>query len=295
MAGKRIPRKLTAAAHDFGLGVAIAGGVAMVLVLALVLSRSGVSGTVTAPVCNRSFSTPQRCSIEPTSARIVVTSCLGADLTAPSRKWETDADSQGRFDLALPPGGYCLAAQVEPKASGYGGSAAFPVFAGRITHVDLFLPYRNISGGICLPASARIATPTGSVPVSQLRPGMTVWTLDASDRRVAAPIVVVSHVPAPNGHHVLRLLLADGRSVEASAGHPTVTGRTVGALRPGDLLDGSPVTAIGSVSYTGDTWDLLPAGSTGSYWADDVLLGSTLLAPSVWPAKPDPSLAIHSA
>jgi hypothetical protein len=248
----------------------------MFLVLALVLSRSGVSGTVTAPVCNRSFSTPQRCSIEPTSAHIVVTSCLGADLTAPSRKWETDADSQGRFDLALPPGGYCLVAQVEPKASGYGGSAAFPVFAGRITHVDLFLPYRNISGGICLPASARIATPTGSVPVSQLRPGMTVWTLDASGRRVAAPIRVVSHVPAPVGHHVLRVVLADGRTVEASAGHPTLTGRLVGTFGPGDLLDGSPVTAVESIPYADDTWDLLPAGPTGVYWANDVLLASTL-------------------
>jgi hypothetical protein len=248
----------------------------MFLVLALVLSRSGVSGTVTSPVCNRSFSTPQHCSIEPTSARIVVTSCLGADLIVPSRKWETDADSQGRFDLALPPGGYCLVAQVEPRASGYGGSATFPVLAGRITHVDLFLPYRNISGGICLPASAGIATSTGSVRVSHLRPGMMAWTLDASGRRVAAPILVVSHVPAPVGHQVLRVVLADGRTVEASAGHPTSTGRAVGTLRPGDLLDGSPVTAVESMPYGGDTWDLLPAGPTGVYWANDVLLASTL-------------------
>jgi len=276
MARPRIPGKLSAAANDFGRGVAIAGGIAVFLLLALVLSRSGVSGTVTAPVCNPSVGISQHCAIQPTSAHIVVTSCLDAYPASPSRKWETDADFEGRFDLALPPGGYCLSAQAEPKASGFGGGAAFPVYAGRITHVDVFLPYRNISGGICLPATARIATPTGSVSVSQLRPGTMVWTLDASGRRVAAPILLVSHVPAPAGHHVLRLVLADGRTVEASAGHPTVTGRLLGRLMLGDLRNGSPVTALESIPYAGDTWDLLPAGPTGVYWANDVLLASTL-------------------
>src|SRR2546425_3568629 len=280
MSRLEIPRKLTAGARDFGLGVAIAGGVGLFLLLALAGSHSGVSGTVTAPVCNPSFGISEHCAIQPTSAHIVVTSCLDAYPASPSRKWETDADFEGRFDLALPPGGYCLSAQAEPKASGFGGGTAFPVFAGRISHVEIFMPYRNIAGGICLPASARIATPTGSVPVSQLRPGMTVWTLDASGRRVAAPILVVSHVPAPVGHHVLRLVLADGRTVEASAGHPTLTGRLVGTFRAGDLLDGSPVMAVDSIPYAGDTWDLLPAGSTGAYWANDVLLGSTLLTPT---------------
>ena len=28
--------------------------------------------------------------------------------------------------------------------------------------------------------------------------------------------------------------------------------------------------------YIGDTWDLLPRSTTGTYWADGVLLGSTL-------------------
>ncbi len=28
--------------------------------------------------------------------------------------------------------------------------------------------------------------------------------------------------------------------------------------------------------YLGDTWDLLPLSSTGEYWANGVLLGSTL-------------------
>jgi hypothetical protein len=130
---------------------------------------------------------------------------------------------------------------------------------------------------ICLAAADRIATPNGDVPVTELRPGMLVWTIDAG-RRVAAPILVVGHTPAPFGHRVIRLILADGRSVVASPGHPTGDGRRIGELKPGDVLDGSHVTTTAVMRYTGDTWDLLPLSSTGQYWADGVLLASTLLA-----------------
>ena len=128
---------------------------------------------------------------------------------------------------------------------------------------------------ICLAAGTRIATPNGEVPVVQLRPGMLVWTIDAGNR-VAAPISIVGHTPAPFGHRVVRVVLADGRAVVASPGHPTGDGRRVGELNPGDLLDGSRVLAMDLIPYVGDTWDLLPLGSTGEYWADGVLLGSTL-------------------
>jgi hypothetical protein len=105
---------------------------------------------------------------------------------------------------------------------------------------------------------------------------MMVWTLDAAGRRVAAPLLLVSHTPAPPGHHVLRLLLSDDRVVEASAGHPTADGRQVGDLKPGDFLDQSRVISVEPIPYVGDTWDLLPGGPSGVYWANGVLLGSTL-------------------
>jgi hypothetical protein len=129
---------------------------------------------------------------------------------------------------------------------------------------------------ICLAASDRIATPDGEVPVTELRPGMLVWTIDAG-RRVAAPIEVVGHTPAPLGHRVVRVVLADGRAVVASPGHPTGDGRLIGELNPGDVLDGSQVAATELMQYTGTTWDLLPLSSTGEYWANGVLLGSTLV------------------
>jgi len=128
---------------------------------------------------------------------------------------------------------------------------------------------------ICLAATALIATPNGEIPVAELHPGMLVWTIDAG-HRVAAPISDVGHTRAPFGQRVIRVVLADGRAVVASPGHPTADGRRMGDLNPGDPLDGSRVMTTESLPYAGDTWDLLPLSSTGEYWADGVLLGSTL-------------------
>jgi hypothetical protein len=269
MAGRGISRKVSAGAHDFGLGVAIAGGIAVFLLLALVLSRSGVSGTISRSNCQPGLGNAQHCSMGPVPAVITVT--RPTDKTT----WKAKSDAGGHFHVDLPPGGYLLVAQ---ENANYGAQTSFPVRAGQVTRVDLLLLqlYQSISGGICLASSDRIGTPSGPIQVNQLRPGTLVWTLDRSGLRVAAPVLIVSHVPAPTGHHVLRLVLADGRHVEASAGHPTLTGRLVGTFRPGDLLDGSPVIDLDSIPYAGDTWDLLPAGPTGVYWANDVLLASTL-------------------
>jgi hypothetical protein len=51
----------------------------------------------------------------------------------------------------------------------------------------------------------------------------------------------------------------------------------VGDLRPGDAFDGSRVVGATPVPYGGSvTYDLLPSGPTGTYFADGVLLASTL-------------------
>ena len=76
---------------------------------------------------------------------------------------------------------------------------------------------------------------------------------------------------------VARVALGDGRVVTASPGHPTADGRQLGDLRAGDILDGGTVVSTAIVRYDGGhTYDLLPDGETGLYWADGILLGSSL-------------------
>lgn len=130
---------------------------------------------------------------------------------------------------------------------------------------------------ICLAATTLIATPGGEVAVTALRLGDPVWTSDRSGRRVAGVVTALGSVAFPLGHDALRLVLSDGRSVTASAGHPTADGSSVGMLAPGARLDGAEVVSVTPVRLLdGGTYDLLPSGPTGDYWADGILLKSTL-------------------
>jgi hypothetical protein len=130
---------------------------------------------------------------------------------------------------------------------------------------------------ICLARGTLIATPSGGVPVEALRVGQLVWTADAAGGRVAAPIAQVGSTPVPATHLVVDLVLADGREVFVSPGHPLPDGRPVGDLRSGDVVDGSAVVSADLVPYGGgSTFDLLPAGDTGVYWANGIELASTL-------------------
>lgn len=133
---------------------------------------------------------------------------------------------------------------------------------------------------ICLARGTRIATPQGEIAVEDLRVGDVVWTLDAAGARIAAPLVETGSTPVPATHRVVRLVLSDGRAVYVSPGHLTADGRSVGDLVAGERYDGSEVLSATRVPYAGGaTFDVLPAGATGMYWANGVLLGSTLRAP----------------
>jgi hypothetical protein len=130
---------------------------------------------------------------------------------------------------------------------------------------------------ICLAASTMIATPDGPVHVTEVRPGMVVWTATVAGTRIAAPVVEIGDMAVPVGHLMVHVKLADGRELLVSPGHPTADGRRAGELQAGEQLDGSTITLWELVPYTADrTYDILPAGSTGQYWANGILMGSTL-------------------
>lgn len=130
---------------------------------------------------------------------------------------------------------------------------------------------------ICLAAGTLIDTPRGPVPVEELRVGELVWTQDEAGRRVSAPILKTGNMEVPASHQMMQLLLEDGRGLWASSGHPTAHGLRLGDLQIGDRLDGAQVIHIEYVPYRARyTYDILPAGSTGFYWANEIMIGSTL-------------------
>lgn len=130
---------------------------------------------------------------------------------------------------------------------------------------------------ICLARGTLIDTPDGPRAVEKLRVGDLVWTLDVDGGRVAASLLAIGSVRAPADHQVVHLVLADGRELWASPGHSLADGRKLGDLRRGDTVDGSVVVSSEWVAYTGgSTFDILPAGVSGTYWADGVALRSTL-------------------
>ena len=130
---------------------------------------------------------------------------------------------------------------------------------------------------VCLSGKTLIDTPSGSVLVKDLRVGMTIWTSDKSGHRVSGAIQRTSRVPAPPTHQMVHLVLDDGRDLLVSPGHPTTDGRTVGDLKADEAYDGSKIVSAMRVPYgESATYDLLPSGDTGFYWANGMLIDSTL-------------------
>ena len=130
---------------------------------------------------------------------------------------------------------------------------------------------------ICLVKGTLIDTPQGQIPVEKLNKGMIIWTLDVSGDRIAKEIIETAFTIVPSSFHVIRMELNDGRSVTASPGHPTANGKAIVDYLVGDALDGAEVITITDVIYeNGSTYDILPDSATGVYWANGILLGSTL-------------------
>jgi hypothetical protein len=129
----------------------------------------------------------------------------------------------------------------------------------------------------CLAEGTRIATPQGEVAVQDLQPGMPVWTLGKDGARVAGVVESVVRIPVPLNHEVVRMKLENGRTLFVSPEHPLADGGIIGQRQAGDALSGSRILSAERIRYTADfTYDLLPSGPTGFYWAEGVLLATTI-------------------
>jgi hypothetical protein len=131
---------------------------------------------------------------------------------------------------------------------------------------------------VCLAGNTRIDTPAGSVAVKDLQKGMAVWTADSSGTRIPATVLKNVSIPVPPDFRIVHLVLDDGRELFASPNHPTADGRKLGDLSPDDVLDGAKIVIAERVFYEGKaTYDILPSGDTGFYWANSILIKSTLI------------------
>jgi hypothetical protein len=135
----------------------------------------------------------------------------------------------------------------------------------------------NLSCPICLSGDTTIGTPNGPVNVKSITVGTPVWTVDRFGRKVAGTVIEVRKNPVPSSREVVHIILQDGRQLYASPAHPTADGRTFGELMAGGILDNSVIAIAEPVQYNQPyTYDLLPSGDTGFYWANSILVGSTL-------------------
>ena len=130
---------------------------------------------------------------------------------------------------------------------------------------------------VCLARNTLIDTPVGQVAVQDLREGMIVWTLNSHGDRVPDTVMQTTRNLVSKGTQVIHLVLDDGRQLIVSSRHPLADRRTVGTLFVGDNVDGAKLVVLESVPLDGDaTYDILPSGDTGLYWANGILVGSTL-------------------
>lgn len=181
--------------------------------------------------------------------------------------------------------------QLQPSGDGYRFGVVVPRRGARteneivsgsvsrsgVVEIEDRKPGSELNCPICLAAGVLIATPFGPIPVQDITVGTPVWTADLEGRRILGVVVETGRTQAPVGHRVVWITLEDGRSVLASPGHPTGDGRTIGELSAGDRFDGSAVVSTTRIPYSGTmTYDVRASGHTGAYFANGILLGTTL-------------------
>jgi hypothetical protein len=127
----------------------------------------------------------------------------------------------------------------------------------------------------CTSPDTPIATPNGERAMASLGVGDLVYSVDNGAIR-AVPVARTNRMSVSQ-HEVVRVRLVSGAILEISGTHPTADGRRFYELKAGDELDHVGIIAVERIPYAFPfTYDILPASSTGAYFAGGVLIGSTL-------------------
>ncbi|HET7539334.1 MAG TPA: hypothetical protein VFK05_05660 [Polyangiaceae bacterium] len=128
---------------------------------------------------------------------------------------------------------------------------------------------------ICAAPDTPIATPSGELPIAALQPGDLIYSV-GSRGIVVVPVLRINRA-AVSHHTMVRLVLANGSTLELSPRHPTADGRQIGSLVAGEALDGTRIVSVERVPYSQPfTYDILADSASGAYFAGGVLIGSTL-------------------
>ena len=135
----------------------------------------------------------------------------------------------------------------------------------------------------CFGPGTRIDTPSGSIPIEQVRPGDEVWSYDlTSGRRMVATVVktFIHH-----GKHVRTLSLEDGRALRTTDEHPfyladenrfvpasELAAGTALLVRSGASFERRAVQSLGAYELTETTVYNLEVACFHNYFAEGVLV-----------------------
>jgi len=124
----------------------------------------------------------------------------------------------------------------------------------------------------CCSADTRVRTSSVDKRIQDIKRGDLV----ISDGNKSAKIIKINKIETKK-HKILFIRLNDGTVLEISPEHLTSNGKKFKDLKLGDVIDGRLVVEIKLKNYNYKyTYDILPDSQSGNYFANGVLIGSTL-------------------
>ncbi len=131
--------------------------------------------------------------------------------------------------------------------------------------------------GSCLSPLTKISTLDSSVAVEKIKVGDSILSTDNNGNKLNTRVIKTSKIRVASTHKVIDLRLSDGRKLQVSPDHPGIGNRNICQLQKGERYDRSTILDINLIRYKYKyTYDILPEGPTGYYWANNILIGSTL-------------------